>query len=383
MTQCFRDHPSDTQVLNQSTRALADCDTRFIYRDGEKYPVTEIPILTGEGLWRIYQREAESIVAPDGVLIADPVARNRAINAAYARLWLHDQRFQWAGLAAFASKQVGCGLLHARSAVDHIQQEDEALKHLRELRAQSGLLTPGQMEPQAEALDRYRQADAQNPVPSLGIRGDAESPSLTSRQFQHVYEMMALGNTTLFLDIFPLHAFYAKRGLAEFRECLKQRANIYGHSKFPVLWPVAQETLRFGQSHKRILLGFEAIDRGDIVNSVEHLAWHEQANILQPTMYSDTQLVMLLRGNHFSYVTGFPSGVAQAIEVTLANQCQRLGDGRTLEFSRNPLADLSDIEQRMPFVLRAANRFNELLNSDQRPVVEQSIKDIAAGAPLL
>lgn len=383
MSQCFRDHPSDTQVLNQSTRALADCDTQIIHRDGEKFPVTEIPVLTGEGLWRIYQREAEAIVAPGGVLIADPVARNRAINAAYARLWLHDQRFQWAGLAAFASKQVGCGLLHARNAVDRIQQEDQALKHLRELRAESGLLTPAQMEPQAQALDRYRQADANNPVPSLGIRRDAESPSLTTQQFQHVYEMMALGNTTLFLDIFPLHAFYAKRGLAEFRECLKLRANIYGHPKFPVLWPVKDEKLKFGDYYDEILLGFEAIDRGDIVKSVEHLAWHEQGNILQPTMYSNTHLVLLLRGNHLSYVTGIPSGVAQAIEVTLANQCQRLDDGRTLEFSRNPLADLSDIEQRMPFVLRAANRFDELLHSNQRPVLEQSIRDIAAGATLL
>lgn len=52
---------------------------------------------------------AEAIVAPGGILIADPKARNRAINAAYANLWLKDPRFQWAGLAAFASKQVGVG----------------------------------------------------------------------------------------------------------------------------------------------------------------------------------------------------------------------------------------------------------------------------------
>jgi uncharacterized Zn-binding protein involved in type VI secretion len=60
-----------------------------------------------------HQDQAEAIVAPGGTLIADPKARNRAINAAYAQLWRLDNRFQWAGLAAFASKQVGCGLLHA------------------------------------------------------------------------------------------------------------------------------------------------------------------------------------------------------------------------------------------------------------------------------
>ena len=62
-------------------------------------------------------------MAPGGKLIADPKARNSAINAAYAQLWLDDPRFQWAGLAAFASKQVGCGLLHAADSIDKIQAE--------------------------------------------------------------------------------------------------------------------------------------------------------------------------------------------------------------------------------------------------------------------
>src|SRR5471032_2377614 len=121
--------------------------------------------------------------------------------------------------------------------------------------------------------------------------------------------MMALGNTTLFLDVFPLHAFYAKRGFKELEKCLKARAGIYGHPKWPVLWPVGQKQLRFGLQYDEILLAFEAIEDGDVAKSVEHLAWHEQRNILQPTIYQDHQLVTLLRGNHVSYVTGFPSGV--------------------------------------------------------------------------
>ncbi|MFM0725583.1 hypothetical protein PQQ53_18115 [Paraburkholderia strydomiana] len=62
--------------------------------------------------WCFYQKKAEAIVAVD-----DPIARNRRINAAYAQLWLDDHRFQWAGLAAFASKQVGCGLLNAAEMI--------------------------------------------------------------------------------------------------------------------------------------------------------------------------------------------------------------------------------------------------------------------------
>jgi hypothetical protein len=124
------------------------------------------------------------------------------------------------------------------------------------------------------------------------------------------------------------------------------------------------------------------LDSGDIAKSVEHLAWHEQQNILQPTIYQNGQLVALLRGNHASYVTGFPTGVAQAIELTLSSQCQRVDDGRTIGFSDSPLADLSDLKQRMPFVLRAAARFDQMLNGTNRSVLEQSITAIATGQGL-
>jgi hypothetical protein len=345
--------------------------------------VVDVPILTCSGIWRVFQREAEEIVAPGGVLIADPIERNRAINAAYARLWLHDNRFQWAGLAAFASKQVGCGLLHAANTNEVIQAEVTAGQRVLDNSTVSSSGIPGvytlkDIDPQAK--QDYKAAQDGNPVPFGSLRFGAESPSLMQQQFQHVYEMMALGNTTLFLDIFPLHAFYKKRGFEELKTCLKERAGIYGHPKFPVLWPVGQEKLRFGRAQEEILGAFEAIEAGNVAHSVELFAWHEQQNILQPSIYEDLHLVALLRSNHVSYVTGFPSGVAQAIELTLASQCQRVEDGRTIGFGSNPFADLSEINQRMAFVLNAATRFDDMLRDENRPLLEQSIKDIAAGA---
>ncbi len=219
----------------------------------------------------------KKIVAPDGELIADPVERNRAINAAYARLWLHDRRFQWAGLAAFASKQVGCGLLHAADSIDLIRDEYEARQRLRDSRRESGILTPDRMSEQAGALRDYKEADARNPVPSVDFRSAEEDLSLVQQQFRHVYDMMALGNTTLFLDVYPLHEFYAKRGLKELKQCLDARVEIYGHPKFPVLWPVGQEknSSSDGIIPKFCWL-FEAIEAGDIARSVEYLALHEQ-----------------------------------------------------------------------------------------------------------
>ncbi|TFH83927.1 MULTISPECIES: DUF2515 family protein [Pseudomonas] len=377
MTQCFNEHPSDGLRLNHNTTPVADCQCNEEVLYGEKVRVTEVPVLTCQCVWRRFQQEAEKVVAPDGMLIADPVQRNRAINAAYARLWLHDSRFQWAGLAAFASKQVGCGLLHASNSIELIRQEHEARQQVRDGRRESGLLTPDKIPDQAEAWKEYEQARGRNPVPSLDFRAPGEELSLVQQQYRHVYDMMAMGNTTLFLDVYPLHQFYAVRGLAELKKCLEYRKDIYGHARLPVLWPVEETVLPFGLATKEILKGFEAIEAGNIADSVEHLAFHEQRNVLQPAIYENRQLAALLRGNHFSYVTGFPSGVAQAIELTLTSQCQRI-DGRTIDFGSNPLADLSDINQRMEFVLRAAFRFDQMLNDGNRDALVQSILEIAA-----
>ncbi|HEY0287513.1 MAG TPA: hypothetical protein VGC62_10955 [Pseudomonas sp.] len=379
MTSCFKDQECDKQILNKNTRPVSACKSYTGDVNGQSRKIIEVPILTCECLWAYYQQEAEEIVAPGGVLIADPVARNSAINAAYARLWLHDSRFQWAGLAAFASKQVGCGLMHASGLIDNIRKEKTAQQNLRDLRRRYGLFTTSKMQEQVEAMEAYKQADANNPVPSVDIHFAGEPLSLMQQQFQHVNDMLALGNTSLFLDIFPLHAFYAKRGFKELETCLEKRANIHGDPDFSVLWPVDQEKLPFGQYRDEILQAFAAIESGDIAKSVEKFAWHEQKNILQPAIYEDWHLAALLRSNHVSYVTGFPSGVAEAIELTLASQCRRVDDGRTLGFSTNLLADLSDLKQRMAFVLRAAKRFDEMLHDNNRPLLEQSIRDIAAG----
>ena len=350
--------------------------------------VSELPRQSCENLWREYQQRAEAIVAPAGRLIADPKERNRVINAAYARLWLEDRRFQWAGLAAFASKQVGCGLLHAADSIERIQVEHDAGQRL-ENRARKGLfgLFSSTSESDRQAKIRefeqsqrdYEEARSNNPLPSIDYRRDGEPLSLVQQQLNHVYEILAMGNTTLFLDVFALHVFYKERGLKALKSCLRSRSNIYGVDQQPMLWPVEQRKLNFGTEFEEIVEAFEAIEAGNIANSVERLAWHEQKNILQPAMYSDMQLVALLRANHILYVTGFPSGATQAIELTLTSRCQRVDDGRTIGFGSNPFADLSDLSQRMPFVLDAAARFDELLSNGNRHKIEQAIEAMVAG----
>jgi uncharacterized Zn-binding protein involved in type VI secretion len=375
-----------TQATTQYTESSTPSSTHFTPTPRQFTPsLNEARGPTCENIWREYQNRAEAIVAPGGAMITDPKARNRAINAAYAQLWRLDQRFQWAGLAAFASKQVGCGLLHAAQSIERIQAEYEAAEQLRRSARKGvwGLFSAEERERQAKLreyerrLRDHEQASRNNPMPDVDWRREGEPLSSVQQLYQHVYEMMAMGNTTLFLDVFPLHAFYKEQGLGLLETCLSARQNIFEDGLQRVLWPVGQDKLRFGGDYPEILHAFKAIDDGDIAKSVEHLADHEQRNILQPTMYGDPKLVALLRSNHLSYVTGIPSGIAQAIELTLANQCSTADDGRTIDFSNNPFANLADIDQRMAFVLKAAARFHTLLNSTERYRIELELEDIA------
>jgi hypothetical protein len=54
-------------------------------------------------------------------------------------------------------------------------------------------------------------------------------------------------------------------------------------------------------------------------------------------------------------------------------------DGRTVGFGNSPIADLSDLDQRMASMLKAAAQFDEMLHDGNRHQIEQAIQDIAAG----
>ncbi|MGF6569117.1 hypothetical protein ABH945_001193 [Paraburkholderia sp. GAS333] len=297
--------------------------------------------------WRFYQKKAEAIVSA-----GDPIARNRRINAAYARLWLDDRRFQWAGLAAFASKQVGCGLLNAAEFISKSNRERNAYQ---------------QWEKQSSLLERM----APYGSPRMPIPDQANGAGAGN-----VYQMLAKGNTALFLDIWPLHMFFKEFGLQRFKRCLQERRELNGS----VAWPLA-DSVPFGVTKTQVVQGFEAIDAGAITKSVELLAWHEQINILQPAMYDDQNFALLMRANQFAWALNIPTGSAREIQLTLANQCTVTGASARYEtFSKEPLANLADGRQRMAFVLRAALRFDQLLKDPiQRHFVENSLFLIAHG----
>jgi len=303
--------------------------------------VKEIVVHTCEDKWLELQKEAEAIVAPRGELITDPYARNARINAAYARLWLEDNRFQWAGLAAFASKQVGCDMLHA-----------------------------AKLKLEADESEDFSRASMGDPTISDGYAVMAKASS-------QMLSLLALGNTALFLDIYPLHLFYKRYGIQRYEACQFDRKNIADK----VLWPIDPKILPFGRPFLEILQGFRQIDRGELMLAVQSLARHEQLNILQKVLYNRPDMRLLLKSNQAAWVTGIPSGVAAEIELTLSAQCSPVAE-RTETFPRTLTADLADPNQRMAFVTRGAQHFDMLLNGPGRRDIDQSLRIIATGASL-
>lgn len=95
-------------------------------------------------------------------------------------------------------------------------------------------------------------------------------------------------------------------------------------------------------------------------------------------MYDDPAMQSALANNQFAWAIGFPSGVYMEAQLTLSAQCKPK-DGWTSYFPRLKDAKLWVAEERMKFVLRAADRFDELLKGKQRPYVEESLRKISAG----
>jgi hypothetical protein len=339
----FIENIQDKIPLNRNIVPIHECKVYPTLKDGKECKYVHVEMLGCADVWIRCQQEAEAWLKDPatGKLFAKPQDINRQINRAYADLWLQDQRFQWAGLAAFASKQVGCGMLHVR------ELDAEADRHLRE---HSGASDAVWMESQFQL--------------GAAISGG------------YMLDVLALGNLTLFLDIYPLHRFYMIRGIEAMRQCLQDRRKI----KDKVLWPKkAKEKLEFGIVFPEITQGFQFIEENKLSNSVNILARHEQLNVLQKVIYDDELTRKALDANQMLWVTGLLRGSPMEIQLTLSAQC-KADPTLTSWLPKAGSAHLWDTTDRMKFVFRAAAEFDRLLKSTQyRPVLERSIRAIADG----
>jgi hypothetical protein len=297
--------------------------------------------------WRFFQKKAEAIVAVD-----DPIARNRRINAAYAKLWLEDRRFQWAGLAAFASNQVGCGLLHAAEMIGKSNRQRDAYQ-----RWSAGSSTLEKLSPYAS--------------PRMPMHDQASGEGA-----QMAHEMLAKGNTALFLDIGLCICSTKSSGLRDLNDAYRNEHCCAIRSYGPI-----ESKVPFADRSLDIEEGFRAIDAGDVAAGVDALAKHEQLNILQPAMYNDPYFAALMRANQFAWALNIPSGSSREIQLAFAHKCTVTGANALIEiFSKQPLANLANRDERMAFVRRAASRFDALLRDPlQKTFVENSLFVIAHG----
>jgi hypothetical protein len=291
--------------------------------------------------WLACQREAEEWIAPGGKLIETPELRNRRISAAYASLWLADQRFQWAGLAAFASSQVGCGMAHAAHTMQRL----------------------------GEAIRDSQVHDSFEWLYKIMI------PAMVGTGAGYLRGQLSLGNLCVFLDVYPLHRFYAKHGLERLRQAIGARQLITDQ----VHWPVASPVLPFGKPFREIAEAFTLVDTGRLDVSVLKLAYHEQVNVLQPVIYDDPKTRLALDANQIGAATGQYPAVFQPIELPFGDACAAQPAATTV-FSGLQNAHLYDVGQRMDYVARAATQFDALLQGAQRTAVEQALRTIRSAA---
>lgn len=229
----------------------------------------------------------------------------------------------------------------------------------------------------ARRLSEQSRNELKGVVNAAGDNTDAASmsigPAVIRNGADFMSERLGFGNKCLFLDIYPLHRFYMERGAKEFQDSVRFRQNLRGR----VNWD-AKKLLDFGKPFQEIYRGFELIEQEKLAESVQALARHEQVNILQTILYDDLQMQRALAANQFAWANEFPSGVYMEIQLTLSAQCNAK-DGLTSYFPRARKAKLWVVGDRMKFVIRAAGKFDNLLQGKNRPLVDESLQVIASG----
>ena len=250
--------------------------------------------------------------------MADVRQRNSAISASYAKLYIAAPELKWAGAAAFASKQVGCGMDTAHTYLDDY---------------------PGGID--AATRDLAYADTGVDPV------------TLTMYDAR---QTLAAGNLSVYDEIYPSLRFYQKNKATlshtQIIDCLQHKP---GTPVDPDIVRGMQQTLN-GQSEAGALT----------------LLKHEQQVTLQTDAYDKSWLFR--RSLDVSRYTGYPP-----ITYVVDAACTSKDLSRVVNFKDYPGA-LYDFDSRWPFARDCANRFVDLSESPaSRTAVEGALNQIARG----
>jgi uncharacterized Zn-binding protein involved in type VI secretion len=251
-------------------------------------------------LWKKYDDEAKALLAPG----KDHRERNKIISGAYADLYLKNPDFKWAGLAAYASKQVGCAMDFAKE------------------RAGTG-----------------KPANPYHAVHSLSAE--------LQDSYQYTYDMLGIGNRALFLDVYPLHRFFQEQGFAKLAKC--------GAERRPPVNAQAMDAFRAMDLYRK------TGDKKYLDQSVKSLAYHEQVSVLQREIYSRAHMQNLLWSNELVDVPGANSPAA----VIMGSGCEDpTGGSQTLKFAEGGRSKIYDVAERMDWILNhVARNYNGFAGS--------------------
>jgi len=272
-------------------------------------------------------------------LVASFSARAARIAATYARFYLELEdggkpelkgRFYWMGLAAFASKQVKCGL-------DFIP----------------------------DAL-------------AVSVGGYLPNPMAIGK------DGLGKGNFWLFQDIFVWHWFYSQFP-EQFGACATERNALNG----PELalaglksLPWAEEaltTLNYFKANPYIIEAFKTIkkceqattpDKPDLqLESLLAIANHEQLEILQPLIYENRALQTVL--DLQALTEGLPCFPLRSAAFSMA--CDVEEESLRVQMTEGDLYNSAD---RMEFIGQIANQYHNLMQKDTQNI-ESSITSIS------
>nr|WP_314875751.1 hypothetical protein [uncultured Pseudomonas sp.] len=306
-------------------------------------PNSQVTIEYGcEYLWATGQGRALKLLTvqktcpirgPQTVLVRDFSARAARIAAAYARFYLELEegcnpelkgRFYWMGLAAFASKQVMCGL-------DFVK----------------------------EVSTYTKPASKYSPPVKLG-----------QKALEIGKDSLGKGNFWLFQDIYVWHWFYANHP-EMFAKCSEER----DASKYPAKaldnlkeMPWAKEALKVVKNFRvngYVREGFRSIEIAEAENDIDakraaqfeslmQIANHEQRMVLQPLIYKSIVFRGLLHmQQRMEFIPWFPQRLAAfstACDVTTEELKVRMTEG-----------NLYDENERMEFIKNIAVNYHNLM----------------------
>ena len=246
--------------------------------------------------------------------------RNKAISASYAKLYMAAPELKWAGAAAFASKQVGCGMDTAHTYLDDY---------------------PGGIE----AANR-----------NMAMAGGAIDP--VTLTMYDARQTLAAGNLAVYDELYPPLQFYAqnkgKMSKEQMMECVKHKPGKAADASS--------------------VIGLQQMLDGDPKIGAMTMLLHEQKGTLQKVAYGKSWLFR--RSLDMSRLTGYPP-----VTYVVAAECTTTDASRVVDF-KNYSGPLYEFKSRWPFAQDCASKFIELADSPStRGAVNQALSQIAHGGP--